>query len=556
MRLLAGLVAALALAPVIAGTLGVLAAAFGLVLPAEGEGGPFVHFAAFLEAPGVLRSTLLSAWTGVMATALSLLATLLILAASFGTRALRVAERLLAPILAVPHAAAALGLVFLFAPSGFVLRALSPWLTGFEVPPDVAILRDPLGLSLIAALVAKEVPFLFLMALAALSHVGADGRFAVARSLGYGRLAAFVLVVWPLIRRQLRLPVLAVLAFSISVVDIALILGPTRPPPLAVRIVEWSRSTDLADWAIASAGAVVLCALVLASIVVWEFWASAAGRLVRVLAVSGHRVGRDRLVRRVILASAAGAVGLAFVGFAGLVAQSFAGYWPFPDTLPRTLSLAAWQGSSDVLAIVRNTLVVALGASAIAMAMALVLLEAAREGRGVPKLIYAPLVVPQVAFLFGLDVGAIAAGFTPGIVAVTLAHAVFALPYVLIALSGPWLALDPRYEALASTLGVARWRRFIMVRVVLLTTPLLVAAALSVAVSVGLYLPTQLIGGGRIETVTTEAVAASLGADRRLVGVFASLQLLIPFVAFALARAIPAALWFDRRSMRPSAVAA
>jgi putative thiamine transport system permease protein len=90
----------------------------------------------------------------------------------------------------------------------------------------------------------------------------------------------------------------------------------------------------------------------------------------------------------------------------------------------------------------------------------------------------------------------------------------------------------------------------------MMTVPLMVAAALSVAVSVGLYLPTQMIGGGRVETVTTEAVAAAAGGDRRLVGMLACLQLLLPFVAFALARAVPAALYRDRRGMRPQKVAA
>jgi putative thiamine transport system permease protein len=59
-----------------------------------------------------------------------------------------------------------------------------------------------------------------------------------------------------------------------------------------------------------------------------------------------------------------------------------------------------------------------------------------------------------------------------------------------------------------------------------------------------------MIGGGRVETVTTEAVAAASGGDRRLVGLFACLQLVLPFVAFALARAVPAAIFRNRRGIR------
>ena len=48
-----------------------------------------------------------------------------------------------------------------------IARGLSPWATGWQDPPDLLILNDPMRLSLTLGLVAKEVPFLLLMALAA-----------------------------------------------------------------------------------------------------------------------------------------------------------------------------------------------------------------------------------------------------------------------------------------------------------------------------------------------------------------------------------------------------
>ena len=53
------------------------------------------------------------------------------------------------------------------------------------------------------------------------------------------------MAVMPSLYRQIRLAVLAVLAFSTSVVDVALILGPTTPAPLAVRILDWQNDADL-----------------------------------------------------------------------------------------------------------------------------------------------------------------------------------------------------------------------------------------------------------------------------------------------------------------------
>jgi len=73
--------------------------------------------------------------------------------------------------------------------------------------------------------------------------------------------------VYPLI----RLPVFAVLAFSLSVVDVALILGPTTPPTLSVLILRWIDDPDLSFRFLASAGAVLLLLLTLGSLIFWRF---------------------------------------------------------------------------------------------------------------------------------------------------------------------------------------------------------------------------------------------------------------------------------------------
>jgi putative thiamine transport system permease protein len=50
------------------------------------------------------------------------------------------------------------------------------------------------------------------------------------------------------------------------------------------------------------------------------------------------------------------------------------------------------------------------------------------------------------------------------------------------------------------------------------------AAAIGGSVSLSLYLPTVLGGEGRIVTLASEAVALSAGGDRRVVGVYGTLQ--------------------------------
>ena len=76
--------------------------------------------------------------------------------------------------------------------------------------------------------------------------------------------------------------------------------------------------------------------------------------------------------------------------------------------------------------------------------------------------------------------------------------------------------------------------------------PSLTAAAVGFAVSVGLYLPTLLDRRRALATLTTEAVALASGGNRRVIGVYAFLQLALPVLGFLIATmnaglAIPAA---------------
>jgi putative thiamine transport system permease protein len=161
-----------------------------------------------------------------------------------------------------------------------------------------------------------------------------------------------------------------------------------------------------------------------------------------------------------------------------------------------------------------------------------------------------PLILPQIGFLFGLSVFFIKSGFASHYWSVVWAQSLFVFPYVIITLSDPWKALDPRLIRVASALGAGPWRRLFRVKIPVLLGPILVAWAIGVAVSVAQYLPTLFMGAGRIPTLTTEAVTLSSGSDRRVTGVYASLQAMLPLVAYMLALSIPAVMHRVRRSQR------
>lgn len=542
--------------PILAGLAGTVLPAFGYLPALGGTVFGIDAFAALFAMPGIARSAALSLTTGLVSAGISLAIVMVFVAGWAGTRSFTRVQSMVSPLLSVPHAAAAFGFAFLVAPSGLLARLLSPGLTGWERPPDLLVINDPNGLTLIAGLVVKEVPFLLLVTLAALPQIRLAETRALAAALGYGRIAGFLYLAWPAIYRQIRLAVFAVIAFAASVVDVAIILGPSTPATLAVRLVGWMNDADLSMRFVAAAGALLQLAVVVAALALWLLAERLFARLREALAARGTRMRHDAGLRHGALGmmTLSGAVILA--GLVALGLWSVAGLWQFPDPLPSTFTLKPWM---DTLPRVARPLATTLSAAVLStlIALALTLLCLLRErdtgrtgGRRALGLVYLPLIVPQVAFLFGLQFLFLSLGFVASFAGLVLAHLVFVLPYVFLSLSDPWRAFDPRYEAVAAGLGTRRWRTLVSVRLPMLARPILTAAAVGFAVSVGQYLPTLLIGAGRLPTITTEAVALASGGARRTIGIYAFLQMLLPAIGFAIAIGLPALLFRKRRAMQ------
>ncbi len=183
--------------PVLAGLAGALLPAFGYFPALGGESLSLEHWRLLFGGPGVWKSLLLTLWIGFAATLISLAIVVAIFARFHGSLVLAAMRRMLSPLLAVPHVAVAIGLAFALAPSGLIFRLLSSFVVELLHPPDILIIHDSFGLALIAGLVLKEVPFLFLMTLAALPQTSERRSLAVATTLGYAPATAWLKTVLP-----------------------------------------------------------------------------------------------------------------------------------------------------------------------------------------------------------------------------------------------------------------------------------------------------------------------------------------------------------------------
>lgn len=438
-------------------------------------------------------------------------------------------QRRLPLLLSVPHAAFAVGLLFLLAPSGWLARLLAQAL-GWSAPPAWVSVQDPHGLALAVALALKESWFLLWVLMAVLGEPAIRRQVLVARTLGHGRWAIWRQVLWPQLLPRLGWPLAAVWAYSLSVVDMAVVLGPANPPTLAVLGWHWLTDPDPAQQALGAATSLVLLALfalgAAAARLGWQAARAASARRLPAGPMGAASLGGTNGALLIGLLTGAGVAVVAV-----LALWSVAGGWFFPALWPAGLNLHTWA-QADWQPFV-TTLWLALAAVAVCLPVALLWLEWGPQRLN--ALLYAPLVLPALPLVAAQYAALLHTGLDGGALGLIWSHLLWVLPYVVLTLAGPYRALDPRLATVARTLGQTRWQVCWRVKWPLLLRPLLTAASVGLAVSVAQYLPTLFAGGGRFATVTTEAVSLSAGGSQRTLAVQALLQILIPLAGFALA---------------------
>jgi putative thiamine transport system permease protein len=444
----------------------------------------------------------------------------------------------LAPMLATPHLAFALAFGLLIAPTGWLSRAVSPGLSGWLTPPDWATTHDPWGLAMVAVLICKEVPFLLWVGWSEWQRPDQALRWqqlwSTAQTLGQDPATAWRGAVAPLLWQRMRWPVVAVWAYGLAVVDVGLAIGPTNPPTLAVQAWLWLLDPEpqvqslgtWASWALAAVTAMGAA---------WVAWAFRATRHVHTQGPGEAWLASSRwalwgLVARSGLAIYAALLALTLV-------SSFSQLWPFPALWPQSWSTRAWQQVSQTTEVWHHTITLALASTVLVLVWTVAWLELAdaRWQRRVGALAMGLLLCPPLLWLLGLHPAMIALDLDNTVWGVLIGHCLAVLPYLLLTLAPAYLGFEDRYTQVAATLGHGWWSQRWRVKWPSLRAALWRSAAVGFAVSVAQYLPTQWLGGGRVITVTTEALAQSSGGQRALTSAWSLAQWLLPLLGFALA---------------------
>ena len=478
--------------------------------------------------PEALETTLVSTLISVSG---ALLLALIILCGLYpGERWQRYLRRL-PPLLAFPHVAFASGFYFLFADGGWLPRAL-----GLSLPAD----NYGVGLGLMLAL--KEAWFLLWFAGAQLGAQRISQQLTVARSLGYGELQSRLRVLVPQLLPRLGWALVAITAYSLSVVDVALILGPDNPPTFAVLAWQWLTDSDTQRQAVGLAASCILLLLlggfIFGGRLLWSLVRQTGAHF------SGRRSDFSLNCFARILARTLSLIGLCAAAI--LAVWSCAEGWFYPALFPEAFSLGGWQQAA--LSPLITSLFAGLVSALLAVIIVLLWLEGGERHHDfwllLPLLLPAlPLAAGQYQLLLRLRLEG-----SPG--ALIWSHLLWVVPYTLIILRPAWQGIDARSVLTARTFGWSRGKILCLIKIPLLIRPLLAALAVGFSVSIAQYLPTLYAGAGRFTTTTTEAVALSSGGDPQQFAIQALLQTLLPLLVFIATAQLSRLAGFYRKGLR------
>lgn len=472
------------------------------------------HWQQLLTDPQLIQAATATLISTVIAVGGAVLLALLTIATLWPSpRWQRLASRL--PwLLALPHVAFATCALLLFAEGGELYRRL----------PMLNPVQDRYGIGLGLVLAVKECGFLLWVCWALLGERQLAQQVVVFKSLGYGRGQCLNYVILPALMPSLAIALLATTAWTLSVVDVAMIIGPGNPPTLAVLAWQWLNSGELDDQAKGALACLLLLIMlfVLATLAVglWRVWRR----------FNPHPDG-IRQPRFVLFPGKA--IGL-MLPLSGLLCTGF----------------LAWlaHASFPAMPTFNNSLGLALLSAVIGAVVCLLWLEWGPTRR--QRWLELPLLLPALPLAAGQYQLALYGWFDGLFGTVLWGHLLWVVPWMLFVLRPAWRQIDPRQTLLAKTLGWGRGRVFLQLKCPLIIRPLLSALAVGFSVSIAQYLPTQWLGGGRVPTLTTEAVALSSGGAAATLATQALWQLLLPMCFFLLTALLARQISHFRRGLR------
>ena len=521
--------------PILFGLLGFLLPSFGYFPILDKYDFNLNYFYLSFAIPGITKSIILSFFTGFISTLLALFFSQVIILYIFQTKFYQFLKTIISPLLALPHITMAIGLLFIFSPSGLFFRLFSPWLTGFERPPNFFILPDEYGFFLILGLVLKEIPFFILVSMSAIEQFGAKKFLNVGKSLQHSTFSVWCILLFPLIYKRIRLIVFIVIAFAASVLDMSLLLAPSTPSTLAIRILQYYQSSETDSLFIASNLALIQLFVIVILLLMWLLLEKLVSNkffftyLVRACSY------KNSFIKYFIFSLILILLALSLLTIISSFLWGLGGNWFFPNLLPTSINIEIFvkffnENKSIILISIFIPLIVSLLSCVIVILWVELTESFNKKYYYFEGFIFLPLFIPQISFLIGIQSFITPLNFSNFFIPLIIVELFYVIPYSFIILAPSFREIKKDIIKVAASLGKNRFERLIFIKIPIIMPTFLLSIAIGMLVSFALYTPVYFIGAGRVTTLTVEALNLALSGAKKDLGVATIFQIIIPIV--------------------------
>ena len=534
-KVLAIFLGILIIIPIIFGFIGFFLPSFGY-FPILGKSEfNLNYFYISFNIAGISKSIIMSLFTGLGSTLLALFFSQVILLYFFKTRAYNYIKIIISPLIALPHITMAIGLIFLFSPSGLFFRLFSPWLTGFDRPPNFFIIPDEYGFFLILGLILKEIPFFILVSLSAIQQFSARQIFDLGKSLQNSNFSSWCILIFPLIYKKIRLVIFIVIAFTASVVDMSLILAPSTPSTLAIRILQIYQSSDIDSFFIASNLALIQLLIIVILLLSWMILERIAEHKLFFIFFMKILSFKIFFLKNLIFASAAILFSLSVLGIFSSLLWGFSKNWYFPSFFPNSIDIDTFINFyNENKFIVFISIFISVVVSFLSSLLTIIWVELMdilkMKKLYLEWIIFIPLFIPQISFLIGLQSFIILFNFDSFLIPLIIIQLFYVIPYSFIILAPSLREIKKDIIRVAASLGKNRFQRLVHIKLPIIMSSFLTSFAIGMLVSFSLYVPVYFIGAGRVTTLTVEALNLALSGSRQDLGVATFFQIIIPIL--------------------------
>lgn len=221
---------------------------------------------------------------------------------------------------------------------------------------------------------------------------------------------------------------------------------------------------------------------------------------------------------------------------------AFTARWPWPQVLPRALSLRGLKDISrqagDFSRIIGSSMGLSMGVACLSVLIGLATSRAyiCINSRWIKNLVYGlislPFLVPALVFSMGIHQPMIRLGLAGTLPGVLMAHLVYSLPYASYLILGAYESFGFKYEEEAMLLGASPSQAFGLVSLPLLLPVLFTSFAMAYVVSFSQYFMTLLIGGGQVRTFSIIMYPYLQTNNRTVASAYGLVFLLITLAVF------------------------